>query len=70
MGRCAALEVLIGSSALVSIIRDGNITQVDSLIQTGKKEGMQTMDQHLQALSHPENNLTSAVVWTLCRCFH
>jgi twitching motility protein PilT len=49
-GRCAAIEVLIGSSALASIIRDGKITQVDSLIQTGKKEGMQTMDMHLQEL--------------------
>lgn len=49
-GRCAAVEVLIGSSALASIIRDGKISQVDSLIQTGKSVGMQTMDQHLQEL--------------------
>ncbi len=49
-GRCAAIEVLIGSSALASIIRDGKITQIDSLIQTGKTQGMQSMDQHLQEL--------------------
>lgn len=49
-GRCAAVEILIGSSALASIIRDGKITQIDSLIQTGKSAGMQTMDQHLQDL--------------------
>lgn len=49
-GRCAAIEVLIGSSALASIIRDGKITQIDSLIQTGKSQGMQTMDQHLQEM--------------------
>ncbi len=49
-GRCAAIEVLIGSSALASIIREGKITQVDSLIQTGKSLGMQTMDSHLQEL--------------------
>lgn len=49
-GRCAAIEVLIGSSALASIIRDGKITQVGSLIQTGRTLGMQTMDQHLQEL--------------------
>ncbi len=49
-GRCAAIEVLIGSSALASIIRDGKITQINSLIQTGKKQGMQTMDTHLQEL--------------------
>jgi len=49
-GRCAAIEVLIGSPALASIIRDGKITQIDSLIQTGRSQGMQTMDQHLEEL--------------------
>jgi twitching motility protein PilT len=49
-GRCAAIEVLIGSSALASIIREGKITQVDSLIQTGKSLGMQSMDSHLHEL--------------------
>lgn len=49
-GRCAALEVLIGSSALAAIIRDGKITQIDSLIQTGTALGMQSMDKHLQEL--------------------
>lgn len=49
-GRCAALEVLIGSSALSSIIREGKITQIDSLIQTGTSMGMQSMDKHLQEL--------------------
>ena len=49
-GRCAALEILIGSSALASMIRDGKISQINSYIQTGTNEGMQTMDQHLQEL--------------------
>lgn len=49
-GRCAAIEVLMGSSALASIIRDGKITQVESLIQSGRSQGMQTMDYHLQVL--------------------
>jgi twitching motility protein PilT len=49
-GRCAAIEVLMGSSALASIIRDGKITQVESLIQSGRAQGMQTMDYHLQVL--------------------
>ncbi len=49
-GRCAAIEVLIGSSALASIIRESKITQIDSLIQTGKSLGMQTMDAHLKEL--------------------
>jgi twitching motility protein PilT len=49
-GRCAALEILIGSSSLASIIREGKINQINSLIQTGIKQGMQTMDQHLMEL--------------------
>ncbi|TYT75583.1 type IV pilus twitching motility protein PilT [Desulfobotulus mexicanus] len=46
-GRCAANEVLLGSPALASIIRDGKIAQISSIIQTGSTRGMQTMDQHL-----------------------
>ena len=49
-GRCAALEILIGSNALASIIREGKINQIESMIQTGTAQGMQTMDQHLQQL--------------------
>ncbi len=49
-GRCAANEVLIGSSALSSSIREGKISQINSLIQTGSAIGMQTMDQHLMQL--------------------
>ena len=49
-GRCAANEVLIGSTALASIIRSGKIAQINSMIQTGTSQGMQSMDQHLMKL--------------------
>ena len=49
-GRCAANEILIGSGALASMIREGKISQVSSMIQTGTAVGMQTMDQHLMQL--------------------
>ncbi len=49
-GRCAANEILLGSSALASTIRDGKISQINSLIQTGSTSGMQSMDQHLLQL--------------------
>jgi twitching motility protein PilT len=49
-GRCAANEILIGSPALASMIREGKITQIQSLIQMGTSMGMQTMDQHLKQL--------------------
>ena len=44
-GRVAALEVMVGTAALGNIIREGKTHQIPSLIQTGKKEGMQMMDQ-------------------------
>ncbi len=49
-GRCAANEILLGSAALASMIREGKISQINSLIQTGTASGMQTMDQHLAQL--------------------
>jgi twitching motility protein PilT len=49
-GRCAANEILIGSPALASMIREGKITQISSVIQSGTSIGMQTMDQHLMQL--------------------
>ena len=46
-GRVAALEIMVGTPALGNMIREGKTHQVPSLIQTGKKEGMQLMDQAL-----------------------
>lgn len=48
--RCAANEILLGSPALASLIRSGKISQINSMIQTGSGQGMQTMDQHLMEL--------------------
>lgn len=53
-GRCAANEILLGSPALASVIRDGKISQISSIMQTGKSEGMQSMDQHLLQLIEEE----------------
>ncbi|PID55919.1 type IV pili twitching motility protein PilT [candidate division KSB3 bacterium] len=44
-GRVAAVEVLIGVPALRHLIREGKTYQISSIIQTGRREGMQTMDQ-------------------------
>ncbi len=42
--RIAAFEVLLSNSAIRNLIREGKSFQIPSMIQTGKKEGMQTMD--------------------------
>lgn len=49
-GRVAALEILINTSAMGHLIREAKTYQLPSQIQTGKKLGMQTLDQHLMEL--------------------
>jgi twitching motility protein PilT len=49
-GRVAAHEVLIGNLALASVIREGKLTQIGSLLQSGAAEGMQSMDSALERL--------------------
>ncbi|MEO5656681.1 MAG: type IV pilus twitching motility protein PilT [Nitrospiria bacterium] len=48
--RCAALEILVVTVAVSNLIREAKTFQIPSVIQTGKGEGMQLMDQALQAL--------------------
>lgn len=43
-GRCAALEILIATPAVRNLIREGKTFQLLSVMQTGKKFGMQTLD--------------------------
>ena len=49
-GRIAAHEIMIGTPAIRNLIREGKVAQMYSAIQTGVKEGMQTLDQCLQEL--------------------
>ena len=49
-GRVAALEVLLGNSALASLIRDGKTFQIPSVMQTSKRQGMFTMNDSLLRL--------------------
>ncbi|MCB9758808.1 MAG: type IV pilus twitching motility protein PilT [Alphaproteobacteria bacterium] len=49
-GRVAALEIMFGSSALASLIREGKTHQIGGYISTGKGRGMITMDESLRRL--------------------
>jgi len=49
-GRLAAWEIMTGTPAIRNLIREGKIAQMYSAIQTGRKDGMQTLDQHLTEL--------------------
>ncbi len=49
-GRVAALEVLVGVPALRNLIREDKTAQILSVIQTGAKDGMVSLDQSLREL--------------------
>ena len=49
-GRVAATEILVGNHAVASIIREGKIERITSVIQAGKREGMQLLDDALEKM--------------------
>lgn len=49
-GRVPAAEVLVATPAVRNLIRESKIHQIPSAIQTGAKDGMQSLDQHLREL--------------------
>jgi twitching motility protein PilT len=50
-GRVAVYEVLIATPAVRSLIREQKTFHIASAMSTGRKEGMQTLDQHLLDLA-------------------
>lgn len=49
-GRSVALEILVATPAVRALIRDDKIHQIYSMIQSGQKYGMKTMNQSLAEL--------------------
>lgn len=49
-GRAVATEVLVTTSAISNLIREGKTYQIVSMMQAGRMQGMHTMDQHLADL--------------------
>lgn len=61
-GRVAAFEVMHGTVPIRNLIREGKTHQIASVIQTGRKEGMKTMDDalielYMQGKISPENTI-------------
>jgi twitching motility protein PilT len=48
-GRVAVHEILLRTSGLPNVIREGNTTMLNSIIQSGRTQGMQAMDDALFA---------------------
>jgi twitching motility protein PilT len=64
--RVAVHEILVGSPALASMIRENKTFQIPSLMQAGQAQGMQTMDMALERLVRareiaPETALEKAI---------
>jgi len=51
-GRVLAVEVMITTPAIRNLIREGKTHQIDSVIETAARSGMQTMDASLRELFH------------------
>lgn len=49
-GRVAAVEILLNTPAVANLIRSDKVHQIRSVLQTGRSQGMQTMEMHLQEL--------------------
>ena len=49
-GRCAALEILIANPAVRNLIRESKTFQIPSMMQAGKKFGMQLLDDSIMEL--------------------
>ena len=45
-----AAEIMVANSAIRSLIREGKTHQIDTMIQTGAAQGMQTMDRTLVSM--------------------
>lgn len=65
-GRVAALEIMIANPAVRNLIREGKTFQIPSMLQTGKKYGMQTLDDAIMDLLNrkiisPDDAYTKAV---------
>ncbi len=49
-GRAAALEILMGTTAVRNLIREGKIHQLPGVMQTSQNVGTQTLEMHLKEL--------------------
>lgn len=49
-GRIAAREILFNTPAIANLIRENKVAQIRSVLQTGSKDGMSTLEQDLKRL--------------------
>jgi twitching motility protein PilT len=64
-GRVPATEIMIGTTAVKNLIRDGKFHQLPNVISTSKDEGMSTMDDALAEL-YFKNIITAGSAFEHC----
>ncbi|MFI3210544.1 MAG: type IV pilus twitching motility protein PilT [Peptostreptococcaceae bacterium] len=66
--RVAALEVMVANSAIRNLIRENKTYQIQNIIHTGTKQGMQSMDQELVDL-YKQGTISRESVLSRCTDF-
>jgi len=64
-GRIAAHEIMLGTPAVRNLIRENKIPQMVSVMQTGMRDGMQTLDMNLKRLVG-ERKITESAAYEKC----
>jgi twitching motility protein PilT len=64
-GRIAAVEIMLGSSAVKNLVREGKIHQLHNVIRTSMQDGMMTMDQSLANL-YLQGTITGETLVRFC----
>lgn len=65
-GRVVAYEVMLGTTAIKTAIREGKTHQIQSILETSQETGMQTLEKSLAALvKNGEVTLEEAESWSL-----
>ena len=65
-GRVVAYEVMLGTTAIKTSIREGKTHQIESILETSQEAGMSTLEKSLAALvRNGEITLETAQSWSL-----
>lgn len=65
-GRVVAYEVMLGTMAIKTAIREGKTHQIESILQTSQEVGMNTLERSLAALVREgKTTLETAQSWSL-----
>jgi twitching motility protein PilT len=65
-GRIAAVEIMMGNSAVCNLIREGKIFQLPNVIRTSAQDGMESLDQALVNL-YLKNTISGEVLSKFCQ---